>query len=211
MNLSLKDKKQILIESIKQNGLQKVQGLEEIKIDYMKNIFFILFALLISVKSSQAIEIDTSTFEVQRAKVNALLNERTQKFGAFDTSLSKKTGIFGLFKTNADMQKSIDILKEIIQHDNKIFKETRKLLTIKDAHAVRYQQLANQYDDQVTAYMKTISKLQAENEKLRSHHNELKNEDRSDNIIIFALSLSLLGLLFIVYKQYTYIKSKKLT
>lgn len=177
----------------------------------MKNFLCIVLVLLFAIKSSRAVELDTSTFEEQRAKVNALLDERSKKFGDFDLSLTKKTGIFGLFKTNADMQRSIDILQEIIKHDNKIFIEARKLLLIKDTQAEKYQQLANEYDNQVTAYMKTISKLQAENEKLRNYHQELKKEDRNDNALILTLSLVVVALLFVVYRQYSLLKSKKVT
>lgn len=176
----------------------------------MKNILFVLFFLFISFAQAK-VTVDSTTFEEQRAKVNSLLDERTQKFGEFDISLTKKTGIFGLFKTNGDMQKSMDILHAIIKHDNKIFIETRKLLAIKDAHAEKYEQLADEYDNQVTAYMKTISKLQAENEKLRLQFQNFEEDDRSDNGIIFFLVLLVLTLLFFIFKLKKQLNSKKLT
>jgi len=110
---------------------------------------------------------DSSAFEVQRKRVNDLLDARQQKFGAYDSSLTHKSGLFGLFKSKGDMQKSIDILKDIVITDNNIFLETQKLLKIKDFEKDKYQQLATDYDKQVSAYIGTINKLQRENDKLR--------------------------------------------
>src|SRR5690606_13655972 len=74
---------------------------------------------------------DSRTYELQRQKVNQLLEERRARFGKFDESLKKKTGIFGL-KTKKDMQASIDILESIVKTDNNIFVETKKLIDFKD-------------------------------------------------------------------------------
>ena len=45
---------------------------------------------------------DTSAYQLQRAKINALLAERSAKFGQYDKSLTTKTGIFG-FQTKKDI------------------------------------------------------------------------------------------------------------
>ena len=51
---------------------------------------------------------DTSTYELQRAKINALLAERSAKFGQYDESLNTRTGIFG-FQTKRDIKNSNEI------------------------------------------------------------------------------------------------------
>ena len=95
---------------------------------------------------------DSISYEIQRKLVNTLLQQRSTKFGEYDVSLTQKTGIFGIFKSKGDMQKSNDILKQIVITDNNIFLETKKLLAIKDYESEKNLEKARQYDSQVTAY-----------------------------------------------------------
>ncbi|GAA0883074.1 hypothetical protein [Sphingobacterium siyangense] len=143
---------------------------------------------------------DSSSFEVQRSRVNDLLDARQQKFGAYDTSLTQKTGLFGLFKSKGDMQKSIDILKDIVITDNNIFLETQKLLKIKDFEKDKYQQLATDYDKQVSAYIGTISKLQKENEKLRAQGDKTSGNLPLSNILLYIALLTIAVLGYLLYK-----------
>jgi hypothetical protein len=181
----------------------------------MKNWLFILFILLSStypIHSFSQTSLDTSTsFEDQRKRVNNLLNARNQKFGEYDVSLQQKTGIFGLFKSKNDMQKSIDILKQIVITDNNIFVETRKLLDLKDSEKERFELLATEYDQQVTAYMKTISKLQNENDKLRETIKNLEEEDHSSSTYIYLFILVIIGLIVALIYQHRLMQSKNLT
>lgn len=163
-----------------------------------------LFIFPFSAKSNT----DSLTFEAQRTTVNNLLDARANKFGEYVTSLDQKTGIFGLFKTSRDMQKSIDILQSIVLTDNKIFIETRKLLSIKDNQAEKYQHLALKYDNQVTAYMKTISKLQATNDKLRLQLKDLENGGNSYRNISFLLTIVIIALLVAIFMLYRHKSAK---
>jgi len=149
-----------------------------------------------------SLDTDTSLFENQRKRVNFLLEERSRKFGEYDQSLQEKTGIFGLFKTKADMQKSIDILQTIVINDNNIFLETRKLLDLKDTEREHFQRMAKEFDAQVTAYMKTVSKLQEENDSLRLKIKELEQEEHSSGVIFYILGLVFIGLLVVIYLLY---------
>lgn len=153
----------------------------------------------------------SSSFEEQRKRVNNLLNERSKKFGEYDVSLQQKTGIFGLFKSKGDMQKSIDILKQIVINDNNIFIETRKLLDLKDSERERFQKLATEYDEQVTAYMKTISTLQRENENLREQISNLEDKDHSNSTYIYLFLFVFIGLIFIILNLYKRLKTKNVT
>lgn len=144
--------------------------------------------------------VDSASYETQRAKVNSLLEQRKQKFGEFDQSVLKKSGVFGLFKSKRDMQQSIDILKAVVINDNHIFVETQKLLSLKDFEKDHYQRLADEYDTRSSAYMRTITKLQTENEKLRSQVGSL--EDHQNNLWLYLLSIVTLALIiYIIYLQ----------
>lgn len=151
--------------------------------------------------SAQNVNADSLDYEMQRQKVNHLLDQRTARFGHFDESLKRRTGIFGL-KTKKDMQASIDILLEIVRTDNEIFKETRHLLTYKDQmlhykefERERIASLAADYDSRINGYISTISKLQKEQEESREELRKLRN---SASILYGFFALTLLGLLVIV-------------
>lgn len=175
-------------------------------------IFLFFFVRLLSVSLAQPkVDIDSLNYEQQRKRVNNLLEERSRRFGEFDNSLQQKTGVFGLFKRKADMQKSIDILRAIVLADNNIFLETKKLLEIQGNESSRNENLAIQYDREISGYMQTITKLQTENEKLRQQISILKNKQRSQRTIIFLSILLLLGLGFIAFRYFKERKHQNLT
>lgn len=154
---------------------------------------------------------DSLAYELQRGRVNRMLDARKAKFGKYDQSLQMKTGIFGIFKTKNDMQHSLDILQEIILTDNEILVETKKLIDLKDYEKAYYQRLAEEYDIQRAAYMKTISKLQQENDKLRGNIATLETLDHDNDVFNyygFLVILVLFALLIVQYRKY---HPKKLT
>lgn len=165
----------------------------------MKFLKYILFAVSLSMALAQLHaqeNTDSTSYEVQRKRVNSLLEARQQKFGAYDTSLTQKSGLFGLFKSKGDMQKSIDILKDVVITDNNIFLETQKLLKIKDFEKDKFQQLANDYDKQISAYMGTINKLQQQNDQLRTQSANHQESGILGNLwfYLFLLAIVVLGL-----------------
>jgi len=164
--------------------------------------FIFCLLILVSAIARAGTETDSLLFENQRKRVNFLLEERSRKFGEYDLSLEQKTGIFGLFKTKTDMQTSINILQAIVINDNKIFLETRKLLDLKDIEREHFQKMAKEFDGQVTAYMRTVSKLQNENEKLRLQIKDLEKEEHQSGVVFYLLGLLFIGLGFVIYKLY---------
>lgn len=106
------------------------------------------------------------------------------------------------------MQKSIDILKQIVLTDNNIFVETKRLLDIKDFESDKNRALAAEYDKQVSAYMKTITKLQDENDRLRLQIDTLDKEDHSSHVLTYVLLIIIAALLFVLYRQYRQYTSK---
>ena len=167
----------------------------------LRSLFLLTLLFCLIGKTKSQSNPDSSSFEVQRSRVNDLLDARQQKFGAYDTSLTQKTGLFGLFKSKGDMQKSIDILKDIVITDNNIFLETQKLLKIKDFEKDKFQQLATDYDKQVSAYIGTISKLQKENEKLRTQVDKTSGNGGLGNIFLYIALLTILVLGYLLYKS----------
>ncbi len=145
---------------------------------------------------------DTTGYEVQRQKVNKLLTERSQRFGQFDESLQKRTGIFGL-KTKKDMQASIDILKQIVLTDNDIFQETKALLDFKDFEKSQIADKASEFDGRINGYIKTISKLQHEHERMAAEISALEkaNQFYQGLVILFGLIIVGSGIFFVIKRQ----------
>lgn len=180
---------------------------------FLASIFFFLGLMpeAMANQDSTLHKTDSLSYESQRQRVNKLLDDRSRRFGEYSASLEKKTGIFGLFKTKKDMQKSIDILRALVLNDNNIFIETRKLLELKDSQSIRYQQLASEYDSQVTAYMRTITKLQNENESLRAQLNQQEDGGKSSGIMLYVAILVIIVLLFLLLSAYKKQKGQKVT
>jgi hypothetical protein len=142
---------------------------------------------------------DSSAYEVQRIIINQLLAERSSRFGQYENSLDKRTGIFGL-KTKKDMQFSNDILRQIVLTDNDIFSELKILLDYKDLEKEQVKIKAETVEGRIGRYQTTITGLQQENEKLRTE-TEKKNEDYDkQSIYLLLLAISLFASIWYIFK-----------
>lgn len=155
---------------------------------------FAIFVCCPAVGAARQPTPDTSGYEAQRQKVNELLQQRSARFGQFDESLQKRTGIFGL-KTKKDMQASIDILKQIVLTDNHIFRETKMLLDYKDFETSQIAQQADEFDGRINGYIKTISKLQREQERLTTNIDKLEKSNQRNQGLLVLFGVTAAGML----------------
>ncbi len=174
----------------------------------MKLIFlFNLFLLLCLTVSAQVNpqNPDSVAYQNQRKKINGMLAARALKFGQYDASLSKHTGIFGL-QTKKDIRHSNDILMDIARTDNNIFIQTKVLLAFKNNQlnyrTYQQQTVQNQVketQDVSLGFMTTINKLRTQNEKLAKQYtvaaSHFKTEQRWYRVIIVLMAASILFLL----------------
>jgi hypothetical protein len=160
----------------------------------MKQFTLIMYLLLIS--KALIAQADTSAYNTQRKRINQLLAERSQRFGQYDNSLSKRSGIFGL-KTKKDMQASNDILTQIVLTDNDIFSELKVLLDYKDFEKKEVENHAENIEGRIERFQTTITRLQQENDKLKAENED--HIDKADTLVVY-LSVSVLTLLIsIIY------------
>lgn len=140
-----------------------------------------------------------SAYNTQRLKINTLLENRSSKFGLYQNSLSKHTGIFGL-KTKKDMQRSNDILTEIIETDNNILKELKVLFDYKDFEKTTVETRVETSETRVSNYMQTITKLQKQVDILKNSQTALEAE--ISNFIYYKFGLVALTfiILLLLYK-----------
>lgn len=138
---------------------------------------------------------DPSAYEVQRAKINALLAERSAKFGQYDQSLTTKTGIFG-FQTKKDIRNSNEILRQIVLNDNEIFTQLKVLMDYKDLQAEQIKSTVNTSTESILSYRKTIKELQDQSLKLTK---ELNEAEKSSNRAHLYMGLSLIACIGLAY------------
>lgn len=174
---------------------------------HLFSVTLVLCVLLLcpAIVSAQLSAPDTSSYETQRQKVNELLQQRSARFGKFDESLKKRTGIFGL-KTKKDMQASIDILKQIVLTDNDIFRETKMLLDYKDFEKSQITEQATEFDGRINGYIKTISKLQREQEQLVAEIDKLERSNRRNEGLLMLFGLTAVGI-----GTFLFLRRQKLT
>ena len=151
-------------------------------------------------------QVDTNSYQTQRFKINALLQERSARFGQYDQSLNQRTGIFG-FQTKKDIKNSNEILRQIVLNDNNIFKELKVLLEYKDLQVQQVQTNAKASSERISAYMAAIKKLQDQNEILRK---QLSEQEKESGNTSFYVILLLAGLLvtagYIIYTKMALLK-----
>lgn len=160
----------------------------------LKIIFFIgLIGLSLNVKAQ-----DTSAYEIQRAKINALLADRSSKFGQYDESLNARTGIFG-FQTKRDIKNSNEILRQIALNDNEIFRELKVLLDYKDIQYQQVQTTANATSDRIMSYKKAIKDLQETNANLTANINKLDKTKDLLTLLILITSVTVAVLAYLLF------------
>jgi hypothetical protein len=131
----------------------------------MKTILTCLL-LALTLAATKAANPDSIAYQLQRAKINGLLAQRAQKFDQYSQSLHTKTGIFG-WQTKKDIRRSGEILMDIAQTDEVIFKQIKVLLDMKTFQATQVVSQSHETDDKAFNYMLTINKLRAKNQQIQ--------------------------------------------
>jgi hypothetical protein len=164
----------------------------------MKFIWIISIILTAGITKVSA-QGDSSAYETQRKKINQLLDERSSRFGQYESSLGKRSGIFGL-KTKKDMQFSNDILRQIVLTDNDIFSELKILLDYKDFEKQQVETRAETVEGRIDRFQITITGLQQENEKLRKESEKNIAAYDKQTIYLLILIISLFVSIWYIFK-----------
>ncbi|MCZ4222705.1 hypothetical protein [Pedobacter rhodius] len=169
----------------------------------MNKYLYLLYILFLSFQTFA--QQDTIAYAAQRVKVNSLLTERSAKFGQYDESLNQRTGIFG-WQTKKDIKNSNEILRQVVLTDNNIFKELKVLMDYKDLQNQQKVAVADNSQERLEGYMRTIKKLQDQNEELKSDLSKKNNGGLSFYIITFLLLVMAGGFYFFNKKLKKYEK-----
>lgn len=157
----------------------------------MKKFILLLISSFITLATFAQVNADSLAYELQRKKINSMLDERRQKFGQYDQSLQMHTGIFG-FQTKKDIRRSNDILMDIVQTDNEIFKQTKVLLDYRTFQQTQVQSHSSQVENDVVGYMSTINKLRNQLDLVKKdadqqHHDDISVRNISWIIIVLLV------------------------
>jgi hypothetical protein len=133
---------------------------------------------------------DSVAYQLQRKKINSMLAVRSQKFGQYDESLGKHTGIFGL-QTKKDIRRSNEILMDIVKTDNAIYRELKILLDYRAFQQTQAVDKSKEVEGTALESMYTITRLQKQLEKLKKQDDEnIRLSDKASlnfKIIVFIL------------------------
>jgi hypothetical protein len=169
----------------------------------MKKPFLVLIICLLIIKTFAQTNADSLAYELQRKKINSMLDVRSQKFGKYDQSLSRHTGIFGL-QTKKDIRRSNEILMDIVKTDNAIYKQLKILLDYRMFQQTQAVDKSKEMESTNLHYMNTINTLRRQNEKLTKEANEmlLQHENSSRNYIIIIIFIGI-ALTWLLWNKYS--------
>ncbi|WP_316767269.1 hypothetical protein [Pedobacter frigiditerrae] len=168
----------------------------------IKKLFFLTLIILSTLKINAQ---DTSAYEIQRAKINALLAQRSANFGQYDASLNARTGIFG-FQTKRDIRNSNEILRQIALNDNDIFKELKILLDYKDLQVEQVKTAVNTTSESILNYRKTIKDLQDQNQTLSDNLAKAEGASSIAHIFMFIFLIGCIALAYVLYQKIKLLK-----
>ena len=142
---------------------------------------------------------DSLAYQLQREKINNMLDERHRKFGQYDESLKKHTGIFGL-QTKKDIRRSNDILMDIARTDDSIFIQTKILLSYRTFQQQQAEVKSSQAQDYSLGYMNTINRLREQIDRMKQEAVDAqKHQAKIEHTYIIAFVLMLGSILFILF------------
>ena len=160
--------------------------------------FLCLFPVLVFAQNSNS---DSLAYQLQRTKINQMLEQRRQKFGQYDQSLKMHTGIFGL-QTKKDIRRSNDILMDIVKTDNDIFRELKILMDYRVFQQQQAQTHSTESENVTLAYMNTINRLRSQIEQLKQEALKEKTHQQSLlRILIAVLVLLFVSILYLLSKK----------
>jgi hypothetical protein len=160
--------------------------------------FLCLFPAFVFAQKSNS---DSLAYQLQRAKINQMLEQRRQKFGQYDQSLKMHTGIFGL-QTKKDIRRSNDILMDIVKTDDDIFRELKILMDYRVFQQQQAQTHSTQSENVTLAYMNTINRLRNRIEQVKlDAQNEKAHQQNQVRLLIGIIVLLFVSILYLLTRK----------
>lgn len=137
-----------------------------------------------------------------RKELFELLENRQKLFDNYNSSLKKKSGIFGN-RTKNDMRASHATLQDIVDIDNKIMNSLERVIDTKNYEktALTFDQNSNQ--ERINNLLKVNEVTLIKNEKLLAEKKQLSSEILRMKFYFVILLLVISFLLYKLYKKNT--------
>lgn len=165
-----------------------------------KTTLLFLFLSAFSAVFAQ-VKSDSLAYQLQRKKINGMLEVRRQKFGQYDQSLSMHTGIFGL-QTKKDIRRSNDILMDIVKADNDIFQQLKILLEYRTFEQTQVQSKSQEVETNTLGYMNTINRLRDQlDEVKKAAEQEKAHQQKVEMILFIIMVLMFVSILFLIGRK----------
>ncbi len=163
----------------------------------MKKIF--LLALTFSLSATTVLPQDRTA---DREELHKLLDERKKKFDAYSASLKKRSGFFG-GKSKQDIQRSNEVLRDIIESDNRIISVLNRVVDFKVYEKVNMNYELLSCNERVENLQSAVDALNKRVSTLTSTNDVLKKNTGNLKLLATAFGLVVIGLLvFITRKKF---------
>jgi len=161
----------------------------------MKKIF--LLGLIFLLSASTALPQDRTA---DREELHKLLQERQKKFDMYSASLKKRSGIFG-GKTKVDMQRSNEVLRDIIETDNRMISVLNRVVDFKV-----YEKVTMNYDllscnERVANLQNAVEMLNNRMSKLASSNATLEKKTGNLKLLATAFGILVIALLVLITRK----------
>jgi hypothetical protein len=166
-------------------------------------VLLVLICLSCANTYAQKVNADSLTYQLQREKINNMLDARKKKFGQYDQSLRMHTGIFGL-QTKKDIRRSNDLLMDIVKTDDDIFRELKILLDYRTFQQQQVQSHSAEAENSNLGFMNTINRLRQQTDKLKQDvllDKQQQEKTQRTYFIVFVLMLG--SILYLLIKKRT--------
>ena len=160
----------------------------------MKKIFLLL-AFLVS-----ATTVLPQDRTADRAELQKLLMERQKKFDAYSESLKKRSGFFG-GKSKQDIQRSNEVLRDIIESDNKIISVLNRVVDFKVYEKVNMNYELLSCNERVSNLQHGVEALNNQVSKLASANASLEKKTGSLKFLATAFGILVLALLVLITRK----------
>lgn len=135
-----------------------------------------------------------------RQELQNLLNERKEKFDAYTNSLEKRSGIFG-GKSKADVQRSNEVLIDIVKTDNKIISTLNRVSDFRTFEKVNMNYDLIKCNEQLSNLRNAVDTLNKQLIVLTAANASLKNKSGGFQWLIYGLLSAIAVLVILLYRK----------
>lgn len=135
-----------------------------------------------------------------REELHKLLELRKKKFDAYSESLKKRSGFFG-GKSKMDIQRSNEVLMDIIESDNKMISVLNRVVDFKTYEKVNMNYELLSCNERVGNLQRAVDALNKQVSTLSSSNAALEKKTGSLKLLASAFGILVLALLILVMRR----------